>query len=188
MGYNPQESLENPINTIGTRTLGVHPSLSLDTWCEWDLRRILAAPLPQYFCWLRALTKSVAPPVPKVPWGVDVEKDMNLRKAIWKDLQFITNTMKHPWMKFDRGFVMKWWILWVIYVLNHPFGGLLEGHFRITSSWRWCCPIWCQQSILSTIFGLVLLCCSNRLCVRKYNLPCGIVWGVSSKNRFLQSG
>ena len=30
MGYNPQESLENTINTMGTRTLGVHPSLSLD--------------------------------------------------------------------------------------------------------------------------------------------------------------
>ena len=25
MGYNPQESLENTINTMGTRTLGVHP-------------------------------------------------------------------------------------------------------------------------------------------------------------------
>ena len=30
MGYNHQESLENTINTMGTRTLGVHPSLSLD--------------------------------------------------------------------------------------------------------------------------------------------------------------
>ena len=30
MGYNPQESLENTINTMGTRTLGVHPSLSLE--------------------------------------------------------------------------------------------------------------------------------------------------------------
>ncbi len=25
MGYNPQESLENTINTMGTRTLRVHP-------------------------------------------------------------------------------------------------------------------------------------------------------------------
>ena len=25
MGYNPQESLENTTNTMGTRTLGVHP-------------------------------------------------------------------------------------------------------------------------------------------------------------------
>ena len=25
MGYNPQESLENTINAMGTRTLGVHP-------------------------------------------------------------------------------------------------------------------------------------------------------------------
>ena len=30
MGSNPQESLENTINTMGTRTLGVHPSLFLD--------------------------------------------------------------------------------------------------------------------------------------------------------------
>ena len=30
MGHSPQESLENTINTMGTRTLGVHPSLSLD--------------------------------------------------------------------------------------------------------------------------------------------------------------
>ena len=29
MGYNPQESLENTINTMGTRTLGVHP---IGTW------------------------------------------------------------------------------------------------------------------------------------------------------------
>ena len=35
MGCNPQESLENTINNInatGTRTLGVHPSWSLDSW------------------------------------------------------------------------------------------------------------------------------------------------------------
>ena len=30
MGYNPQQSLENTIHTMGTRTLGVHPSLSFD--------------------------------------------------------------------------------------------------------------------------------------------------------------
>ena len=27
MGYDPQESLENTINTMGTRTLGVNPSV-----------------------------------------------------------------------------------------------------------------------------------------------------------------
>ena len=37
MGYNPQESLENTINTMGTRTLGVHPSLSLDKWSYFTL-------------------------------------------------------------------------------------------------------------------------------------------------------
>ena len=30
MGYNPQESIENTINTVGA-LLGVHPSLSLET-------------------------------------------------------------------------------------------------------------------------------------------------------------
>ena len=29
MGYYPQESLENTINTMGTRTLGVHPNCPL---------------------------------------------------------------------------------------------------------------------------------------------------------------
>ena len=31
MGYNPQESLENTINTVGTRTLGVHPIVPWNT-------------------------------------------------------------------------------------------------------------------------------------------------------------
>ena len=30
MGYKPQECLENTINTMGTRTFEVHPTLSLD--------------------------------------------------------------------------------------------------------------------------------------------------------------
>ena len=30
LGYDPQKSLENTINTMGTRTLGVHPCLSLE--------------------------------------------------------------------------------------------------------------------------------------------------------------
>ena len=41
MGYNPQESLENTLNTMGT-LLGVHPSLSL----EGDL--FLHPPMPTY--------------------------------------------------------------------------------------------------------------------------------------------
>ena len=40
MGSNPQESIENTINTMGTRTLGVHPSLSPDK--KW-------APIPSTF-------------------------------------------------------------------------------------------------------------------------------------------
>ena len=42
MGYNPQESLENTINTMGTCTLGVHPSLSLEgTWMSQEVSKWL---------------------------------------------------------------------------------------------------------------------------------------------------
>ena len=60
MGHNPQESLENTINTMGPTLLGVHPSLSLEKngngilrrkWPKTNLEQVEGGPKNQFFLW-----------------------------------------------------------------------------------------------------------------------------------------